>query len=118
MLYTRVYRFKKVMRPIWRRHYDKAPFPQRWDYPREALREAIMNAIVHRDYTDPGNIQVCIFDDRLEIYSPELLPNGLFYGHNWIFHLSSCIIPGHYTAGNAVEKCSLLRRNLGGKTIG
>jgi predicted HTH transcriptional regulator len=55
------------MRPIWRRRYDESPFPERWDYPLEALREDIGNVIVHRDYSDPGNIQVCIFDDRPEI---------------------------------------------------
>lgn len=41
------------------------------------LREAVVNAIVHRDYTDPGNIQIRIFDDRLEIWSPGLLPKEL-----------------------------------------
>jgi hypothetical protein len=46
-------------------------------YPLEALREAVVNAIVHRDYTDPGNIQIRIFDDRLEIWSPGLLPKEL-----------------------------------------
>jgi ATP-dependent DNA helicase RecG len=37
----------------------------------------VVNAIVHRDYTDPGNIQIRIFDDRLEIWSPGLLPKEL-----------------------------------------
>jgi len=50
---------------------------EKWDYPLEALREAVVNAIVHRDYTDPGNIQIRIFDDRLEIWSPGLLPKEL-----------------------------------------
>ncbi len=51
--------------------------PQRkeiWAYPLNALREAIINAIVHRDYTDHGNIQIRIFDDTLQIWSPGLLP--------------------------------------------
>ena len=48
-----------------------------WDYPLLALREAILNALVHRDYSDPGNIQVRIFDDHLEILSPGLLPKAL-----------------------------------------
>ena len=51
--------------------------PQRkeiWAYPLNALREAIINAIVHRDYTDNGNIQIRIFDDTLQIWSPGLLP--------------------------------------------
>jgi len=48
-----------------------------WDYPLEALREAIINALVHRDYSDSGNIQIRIFDDRLEIWSPGLLPKEI-----------------------------------------
>ena len=55
----------------------KAARNEKWDYPLEALREAVVNAIVHRDYTDPGNIQIRIFDDRLEIWSPGLLPKEL-----------------------------------------
>ena len=55
----------------------KAAHDEKWDYPLEALREAVVNAIVHRDYTDPGNIQIRIFDDRLEIWSPGLLPKEL-----------------------------------------
>ena len=50
---------------------------ERWEYPLEALRETITNAIVHRDYTDNGQINIRIFDDRLEVWSPGLLPRGL-----------------------------------------
>lgn len=42
-----------------------------------ALREAVLNALVHRDYTDSGNAQIRIFDDRLEIWSPGLLPKAI-----------------------------------------
>ena len=55
----------------------KARHDEIWDYPIEALREAVMNAIVHRDYTDSGNIQIRIFDDRIEIWSPGLLPKEI-----------------------------------------
>ena len=55
----------------------KAARDEKWDYPLAALREAVVNAIVHRDYTDSGNIQIRIFDDRLEIWSPGLLPKEL-----------------------------------------
>ena len=48
-----------------------------WEYPQEALREAIINAICHRDYEDPGNVQVRIFDSRLEVWNPGVLPRDL-----------------------------------------
>lgn len=37
------------------------------DYPEEALREALVNAVVHRDYSLPGPIIINIFNDRIEI---------------------------------------------------
>ena len=55
----------------------KARRDEVWDYPLPALREAIINALIHRDYADSGNIQIRIFDDRLEIWSPGLLPKKL-----------------------------------------
>ena len=49
-----------------------------WTYPVVAVREAIMNAIVHADYAQHGApIRVALFDDRLEIENPGLLPFGL-----------------------------------------
>ncbi len=47
-----------------------------WDYPLEALREGVVNAICHRDYTIPSNTDVRIHDDQLEIWSP----GGLLLG--------------------------------------
>jgi predicted HTH transcriptional regulator len=49
-----------------------------WTFPVVAVREAIMNAIVHADYAQPGApIRVALFDDRLEVENPGLLPFGL-----------------------------------------
>jgi ATP-dependent DNA helicase RecG len=48
-----------------------------WEYPKEALREGIVNAICHRNYEDTGNVQVRIFDNRLEIWNPGSLPGNL-----------------------------------------
>lgn len=49
---------------------------ERWDYPLEAVREAIVNAIAHRDYTiTVTDIELSIYSDRLEVISPGRLPN-------------------------------------------
>ena len=43
-----------------------------------AVREAVINAVAHADYTQRGApIRLAIFDDRLEVESPGLLPFGL-----------------------------------------
>ncbi|MFU8890805.1 MAG: ATP-binding protein [Anaerosomatales bacterium] len=48
------------------------------EYPPEAVREAIVNALVHADYSQRGApIRIAIFDDRLEVESPGLLVPGL-----------------------------------------
>ena len=47
-------------------------------FPLVALREALVNAICHRDYAHPGGgISLAIYDDRLEIWSEGTLPFGL-----------------------------------------
>jgi len=49
-----------------------------WDYPEAALREALVNAVVHRDYLlSSTGIEVCLYSDRLEIISPGRPPNGI-----------------------------------------
>ncbi|RZB37934.1 MAG: ATP-dependent DNA helicase RecG [Desulfobacteraceae bacterium Eth-SRB2] len=48
------------------------------ELPEVALREAMVNAVCHRDYLEQGaQIMVEIFDDRVEIYNPGGLPKGL-----------------------------------------
>lgn len=51
---------------------------ERWSLPPVAVREAVVNAVVHADYLQRGApIRVAIFDDRLEVESPGMLPFGL-----------------------------------------
>lgn len=51
---------------------------ENFDYPPEVLREAIVNAIIHRDYLlSSTDIEMSIYSDRLEIISPGRLPNGI-----------------------------------------
>lgn len=51
---------------------------EHWSFPRAAVREAVINAVAHADYALRGApIRVAIYDDRLEIENPGLLPFGL-----------------------------------------
>jgi predicted HTH transcriptional regulator len=51
---------------------------ERWSLPPEAVREVVINAVVHTDYAQRGApIRLSIFDDRLEVENPGLLPFGL-----------------------------------------
>jgi len=45
-----------------------------WDYPLEAIREAIANAILHRDYMRAINVQIKVYDDRIWFYNVGGLP--------------------------------------------
>lgn len=47
------------------------------DYPEAALREALLNAVVHRDYDYSGSIIINIYDDRMEFISLGGLVKGL-----------------------------------------
>ncbi len=49
-----------------------------YEIPTEALREALINALIHRDYTNQGrDIKVGIYDDIVNIVSPGSLPNNI-----------------------------------------
>jgi ATP-dependent DNA helicase RecG len=52
-------------------------FEQKYIYPEAAVREAILNAIAHRDYSIVNGIEVFIFNDRMEIKSPGALLSNL-----------------------------------------
>ena len=47
------------------------------EYPEAAIREAVTNAICHRDYAAVGTIQIRIYDDRLEVWNPGTLSPSL-----------------------------------------
>jgi len=51
---------------------------ERWNLPPVAVREAVINAMAHSDYAQRGApLRISIFDDRLEVENPGLLPFGL-----------------------------------------
>ena len=50
---------------------------RRWHYPVDALREAVVNALAHRDWTRYEEIEITRYADRLEILSPGALQNSM-----------------------------------------
>ena len=50
---------------------------ERPELPEEALREAVANAVTHRDYRSTANVHIYVFKDRIEIVSPGGLPAGM-----------------------------------------
>ena len=50
---------------------------EHWDYPPEAVREAVINALCHRDYRSSAHAQVRIFAGQLQVWNPGKLPNVL-----------------------------------------
>ena len=51
--------------------------PVRYEIPPDVVREALVNAIAHRDYASDGAVQVCVFADRVEVWNPGELPPPL-----------------------------------------
>jgi len=74
-----------------------------WEYPLEALREAVVNGLIHRDYTYPADIQIRLEEDRLEVWSPgelppPLTPEALYGPHSSVLR-NPLIAQAFYFAG-------------------
>jgi ATP-dependent DNA helicase RecG len=50
---------------------------ERWEYPLDAIRELVLNMIVHRNYTLPYDSVIKIFKDRIQFYNPGSLPDSI-----------------------------------------
>ena len=74
-------RLADAMRPFFSEESAEADDSFRrevhWHYPRDAVREAVANAVAHCDRTRLAQIEVALYADRLEITSPGALPNGM-----------------------------------------
>lgn len=66
----------KVARSVGTRS-SGAQAPVAYELPRDAVAEAIVNAVAHRDYASRASVQVMLFADRLEIWNPGELPAPL-----------------------------------------
>ncbi|GAB6050668.1 helix-turn-helix domain-containing protein [Hydrogenophilus islandicus] len=74
-----------------------------WEYPLEALREAVANALIHRDYTYPADIQIRLEEDRLQIWNagelpPPLTPQALYGPHSSVLR-NPLLAQAFYFAG-------------------
>lgn len=56
--------------------YDGLTRTETYDYPEEALREALLNAVIHKDYSSSIPIQISVYNDWLMIYNNGDLPKG------------------------------------------
>ncbi|MCG8685698.1 MAG: putative DNA binding domain-containing protein [Desulfobacterales bacterium] len=97
------------------------------DYPFNVLRELIVNAVVHRDYTIIGaNIAVIVFEDRIEIKSPGAIPNSLTIEkikQGIMYHRNPVLVQFLYDAGyverlgRGVRNSIEMMRKYNGKEI-
>ncbi|MFO8084808.1 MAG: ATP-binding protein, partial [Desulfobacterales bacterium] len=81
---------------------------ERYDYPLEAIRELVVNMVVHRDYRDSGNSVIKIYDDRIEFFNP-----GKLHGDLTVEKLQS----GDYSSrtrnravANIFKECGIIER--------
>ncbi len=76
-LTDQITKFEEVIKIYIKSTADIRGFEKEFSYelPLESLREAIVNAIAHRDYHISSQIRVFIFKNRIEIISPGKLPN-------------------------------------------
>jgi len=56
---------------------ESSQAPVSYEIPPDVVREAIVNAVAHRDYTSAGAVQVSVFSDRVEVWNPGYLPPSL-----------------------------------------
>lgn len=95
----------------WRK--DKVYRIEYPDYPERAVQEALVNALVHRDYTIRGSeIHLGIYDDRIEIYSPGGMYDGTYIQNHDVYNIAS--IRRNPTIANLFEKMRLMERRGSG----
>lgn len=80
------------------------------EHPYEAVREAIINAVSHRDYSfDKTHVFVNIFDDRIEVFSPGPIPHGLR-----LREVQGKSFPRNYLIHSLFEKVHFVERSGSG----
>ena len=86
---------------------ESARASRTYEIPVEVVTEAVVNAVVHRDYTDNGSVQVMLFSDRLEVRNPGRLPPLLTLENLREAHRS---VPGNPLLGEALYLTAYIER--------
>ena len=77
---------------------------ERWQYPLDALREIIVNMIVHRDYMHHGDSSVKIYDNSIEFFNPGSLPDAISIQQ---------LIAGNYVSQTRNKKLAAMFKEAG-----
>ncbi|MEK6845530.1 MAG: ATP-binding protein, partial [Nanoarchaeota archaeon] len=81
------------------------PREEKLELPEDALREAILNAIAHRDYFSPANIQINLFKNRVEITNP-----GGLIGNITVEDLFERSIPRNHLLFGLMQRMELVEK--------
>ena len=81
------------------------PREEKLELPEDALREAILNAIAHRDYFSPANIQINIFKNKVEITNP-----GGLIGNITVKDLFERSIPRNHLLFGLMQRLELVEK--------
>ena len=78
----------------------------KYEIPPKSIREVIANAVIHRSYLEPNDIQVALYDNRLEITSPGMLLSGVNVKRmkEGYSKLRNCAIASVFAYVNIIEK--------------
>ena len=77
---------------------------ERWEYPLNAIREIVINMIVHRDYMHYGDSSVKVFDDHIEFFNPGPLPESISIEQ---------LVQGDYTSQARNKKIAFVFKEAG-----
>ena len=77
---------------------------ERWEYPLNAIREIIINMVVHRDYMHYGDSSVKVFDHHIEFFNPGALPQSISIEQ---------LLSGDYTSQARNKKVSSIFKEAG-----
>ena len=69
----------KYIQPTYRYDTGTASRALNYQYPMDAIRELVVNAIIHKDYSTEQEIAIYVYKDMLKIYSGGLLPEGITF---------------------------------------